>query len=132
MENHESDCNYAKECTKKQKNCNECLRVDLKGGRSEIVIESGRDRIDVLRFDKNEKLLDKGWVDGVCNNCGGYVYEFPYPDFFSDELSHSDFYVDDESILADYVNYCSNENCKNHKRHYVGDMESLDYYRHKG
>lgn len=50
------------------------------------------------------------WEDGTCE-CGSVVYEGP-------------------STEKDYMNFCSNKNCKHHVPHHVFDMEESDYYIH--
>jgi hypothetical protein len=53
------------------------------------------------------------WLDGYCKTCGSLVIEKP---------SLKD---------RDYMNRCSNPNCKHHQWHYVHDDEVLDYYNHE-
>ena len=58
------------------------------------------------------------WKDGICKECGSIVIEMS--EMTEKELNE----------CADYKNMCSNPKCKEHKWHYVGDMEFLDYYEH--
>jgi hypothetical protein len=73
------------------------------------------------------------WIDGKCKKCGYDIIEMP-----SKETKYYDnngnWINKEECIEAnsnDYMNICSNPNCEEHKWHYVGDLEFLDYYEHK-
>jgi len=60
------------------------------------------------------------WPDGICKKCGGEVYEMACD--YIPEIPETEY--------ADYKNICSNEDCVEHKFHYVGDIEQADYYEH--
>lgn len=51
------------------------------------------------------------WADGVCSRCWSVVIETA-----SDDTKH------------DYVNFCSNPKCIEHKKHYCFDIQELQYY----
>jgi hypothetical protein len=57
--------------------------------------------------------MAKIWEDGVCNLCGSKVEEGP-----------------SDNNEFDYMNRCINVECVEHKWHYCGDIEFLDYYTH--
>ena len=56
---------------------------------------------------------DEVWEDGFCNACGHIIEE------------KASYRYD-----CDYMNRCTNPDCKNHEWHHVGDQEGLDYYTH--
>lgn len=58
------------------------------------------------------------WLDGVCKKCGSLVIETGC------EM------ITEEEFRNDYKNMCLNDECEEHKWHYVGDQEELDYYVH--
>ena len=64
------------------------------------------------------------WQDGICNKCGGVIIETIASNIDLDSNDPSAFF-------NDYANMCLNEKCEEHKWHFVGDMEELDYYKHK-
>jgi hypothetical protein len=53
------------------------------------------------------------WKDGICKSCNSTVEEGP-----------------SDNDMFDYMNRCTNDNCIEHKWHYCGDIEFLDYYTH--
>jgi hypothetical protein len=57
--------------------------------------------------------IKEEWYDGICKICGSDVIETGSTE--SDQ---------------DYMNRCTNSECKEHKWHHCGDMEELDYYEH--
>lgn len=59
-------------------------------------------------------LQECWWFDGICKKCGNKVIE---------RGAHN-------NSNADYENMCTDEQCKEHKLHYCGDDEFLDYYEH--
>ena len=60
-------------------------------------------------------MKENFWKDGVCKDCESVVEEGS-----SSERG------------SDYMNRCTNVDCKNHCWHHIGDDEFLDYYKHKG
>ena len=66
--------------------------------------------------------MSSTWFDGICNICGSAVIETD---------ARHDHCPEAEEACADYKNKCSNEECVEHKWHYVGDQDFLDYYKHR-
>lgn len=62
------------------------------------------------------------WVDGLCIECGSTVIE-------TSAGSEGD--TSPEAMSNDYKNMCVNPKCSQHKWHYCGDQEQLNYYIHK-
>ena len=69
-------------------------------------------------LDLDDKLPSV-WADGECNKCGSVVFEMG-----------CDGHSSEEEKTNDYKNFCSNKDCEEHKWHYVGDQDFLEYYNH--
>jgi hypothetical protein len=54
------------------------------------------------------------WLDGICKLCGSEVEE-----------------TATQRPRDDYQNRCRNPDCPEHRWHYCGDQEELEYYTHK-
>ena len=57
-------------------------------------------------------MMNKVWIDGLCNECGCLVIE---------RQCIGDF---------DYENTCTNPKCSNYGWHGIYDTEEVDYYNH--
>jgi hypothetical protein len=73
------------------------------------------------KLNLSNEMIKNQWFDGICKKCGSKVYEFPnsFPQIKGFEYS-------------DYINYCSNENCKEHKFHGANSCndEGTEYFQH--
>mgnify|MGYP001401595327 CR=1 FL=1 len=63
-----------------------------------------------------EELGQDWWLDGICHKCGSTILETGCNTY---------------GTKNDYMNICLNINCDEHKWHYCGDLEFLEYYEHK-